>query len=50
MQENNEIAPIQIDLGVVRKSTVNEGFMKMFNRDVSMVLGAMLAGSSIPIK
>ena len=50
MQDNNEIASIQIDLGVIRKNTVNEGFMEMFNRDVSMVLGAMLAGSSIPIK
>tara|TARA_R110000851_G_scaffold309089_2_gene468357 strand:+ start:495 stop:830 length:336 start_codon:yes stop_codon:yes gene_type:complete len=50
VQKNNEITPVQIDLGAVRKNTVNEGFMEMFNRDVSMVLGAMLAGSSIPIK
>ena len=50
MNDNNELTPIEIDLGVVRKKEVNESFLAMFGGAVKMILGRMFGGAQVPVK
>jgi len=50
MSDNNEITPIEIDLGAARKGQVNEIFFRLFGSAVQSILGAMFGGSQIPVK
>tara|TARA_B100001564_G_C20629021_1_gene666143 strand:+ start:735 stop:1070 length:336 start_codon:yes stop_codon:yes gene_type:complete len=50
MQENNEITPIEIDLGAARRGEVNEIFLQLFGSAIQKILSTMFGGSSIPVK
>lgn len=49
MQENNDITPIEIDLGVAKRGEVNEIFFRLFGKAVQSILRSMFGGASIPV-
>ena len=44
-----EIVPIEIDLGMARKGKIDESFLTAFGSAIEMVLGRMFGGNSVPI-
>tara|TARA_R110001606_G_scaffold17252_3_gene67439 strand:- start:566 stop:901 length:336 start_codon:yes stop_codon:yes gene_type:complete len=49
MNENNEIIPIEIDLGAARKGQMNEIWLQLFGTAIQSILGTMFGGGSIPV-
>ena len=50
MSDNNEITPIEIDLGVARRGELNEVFLRMFGFAIQKILDRMFGGGSLPVK
>lgn len=50
MTDNNELTPIEIDLGAARKGQMNEIFLQLFGSAIQGILGAMFGGGQIPVK
>ena len=49
MQNDKEIAPIQIDLSVGKSGQINEVWLQMFGSAVQGILSMMFGGSSVPV-
>ena len=47
---NNDLAPIVIDLTVAERGEVTESWLAMLGGSIQMIMKAMFGGSSIPVK
>ena len=50
MSNNEELAPIIIDLGVARRGELDESFLTMFGSGIKMIMQRMFGGASIPVQ
>ena len=50
MNDDRDITPIEIDLGVARRDEMNESFLRMFGWAIEKILGRMFDGGSLPVK
>ena len=48
--EEKELAPIEIDLGVARRGELDESFLTMFGSGLKMIMQRMFGGVDIPVK
>ena len=47
---NEDLAPIVIDLGVARRGELDESFLTMFGGAIKMIMSRMFGGSAVPVK
>jgi hypothetical protein len=50
MHDNNDIAPIEIDLGAARRGEVTESWLRMLGFGIESIMKAMFGGSSVPVR
>jgi len=50
MEQNKDLVPIVIDLGVHRRNELNESWLVMFGGAIKMLLGHMFGEPSAPVK
>ena len=50
MENDKDLTPIIIDLGVHRRGELNESWLRMFGGAIKLVLGRMFGKASPPVK
>ena len=50
MQNDKDITPIEIDLGIARRGEVTESWLKMLGFGIESIMKAMFGGSAIPVR
>ena len=49
-EKDEELAPIEIDLGVARRGELDESFLTMFGSGLKMIMQRMFGGVEVPVK
>ena len=50
MYNDNDIAPIEIDLGIANRGEVTESWLKMMGFGIQSIMKAMFGGSAVPVR
>ena len=50
MYNDNDIAPIEIDLGMANRGEVTESWLRMLGFGIESIMKAMFGGSAVPVR
>ena len=48
--EENDLVPLEVDLGLARRGELEEGPLRLFGNVVKIILNRMFGGTSVPVR